>query len=212
MNGSLLGLTAALVAGWGLGVGVNRLAQWLPGRLAGMGEGRRPAAWRERGITAAAAVCGGLLWLRFGLTWTLVWAVGVTGLLLLVAAIDLDHRLVFNKVLLAGVALAALRVLGTGPGLLASALLAGALGFGIFALLAAGQRGALGAGDVKLAGVLGLMLGYPAVLTALLVGVLCGGIAAAGLLLSRRVSRRAFIPYAPFLAIGGISALLRIAF
>ena len=46
-------------------------------------------------------------------------------------------------------------------------LLGGLAGFGLFLLLAILGRGALGAGDVKLAGVIGLMTGYPTVWTAL---------------------------------------------
>jgi Flp pilus assembly protein protease CpaA len=79
---------------------------------------------------------------------------------------------------------------------------------GVFLLLALLQRGAMGAGDVKLAGLLGLMFGYPTALQTLLLGVIVGGVVAAALLLTRRLGRKALIPYAPFLSAGGILTLL----
>ncbi len=84
----------------------------------------------------------------------------------------------------------------------------GAAGLGLFLVLALIQRRGMGMGDVKLAGMIGLLLGYPEVLNALLLGILLGGIVAAGLLIARRVSRRGTIAYAPFLSAGAIVTLL----
>ena len=88
------------------------------------------------------------------------------------------------------------------------ALLGGAVGLGAFLALALVGRGALGAGDVKLAGVIGLMTGYPEVLSTLALGIVLGGVAALWLLLARRVSRQSYMAYAPYLAIGALIMLL----
>jgi prepilin signal peptidase PulO-like enzyme (type II secretory pathway) len=105
----------------------------------------------------------------------------------------------------AGLALAASFVPGLpGP---ASALVGGLAGFGLFIALALLGRGAMGMGDVKLAGVIGLMLGYPAGLQALAVGILMGGLAAVGMLLARRVKRKSYIAYAPYLSLGALVVL-----
>jgi len=86
-------------------------------------------------------------------------------------------------------------------------LLGGVVGFGLFLLLAIIGRGALGMGDVKLAGVIGMMLGYPDVLTALTIGAVLGALMALLLLVSRRATRKTAIAYAPYLAVGALMAL-----
>jgi leader peptidase (prepilin peptidase)/N-methyltransferase len=84
-------------------------------------------------------------------------------------------------------------------------------------LVAAGQADdeeeALGGGDVYLAGILGLMMGWPVVL-ALIYGALLGGLVSlifiVALLIRRRYSGgvlMTFIPYGPFLIIGAFYVL-----
>ena len=88
-----------------------------------------------------------------------------------------------------------------------SRALGGGAGFGLFFLLGVLGRGALGFGDVKLAGVIGLMTGFPGVLVALTAGALLGGIAALALLVTKRATRKSKIAYAPYLAAGAVIAL-----
>ena len=57
-------------------------------------------------------------------------------------------------------------------------------------------------GDVKLEAAAGALLGYPAVLAALFLGVLAGGVAAAFLLLTHRAGRKDAFAYGPYLALG----------
>ena len=173
-----------------------------------------PSRQRELALQAAAALAAIGLWLRYGLALALLPA-GVAGLLLLlIAAIDLDRRLVLNEVLIVGSALALLYAAMGGWTQLLNALLGGALALGLFILVALLPRlivrsGTLmGVGDVKLAGLIGLLFGYPAGLQALFLGVIAGGLVSAALLLTRRLPRKATIPYAPFLAVGGIAVLL----
>ena len=68
---------------------------------------------------------------------------------------------------------------------------------------------ALGFGDVKLAAVLGLALGVQAALPALLAGVLLAGAVALFLRVARGWHRGVFMPYAPWLLLGALPALLR---
>ncbi|MCX6032338.1 MAG: A24 family peptidase [Chloroflexi bacterium] len=237
------GAFVAAVLGWLAGLGLNRLAAWLPARddnaadedrprigadgheifpLSAFirvhpwltGRRGRPTRQRELALSGATALLAVALWLRYGASWPLLPA-GIAGLLLLlIAAIDIDRRLVLNEVLLAGAVLAALYAALGGWGRLLSALVGCGVGLGLFLLIALLSRpivkssGGMGAGDVKLAGLLGLMFGYPAVMPVLFLGVLAGGLTSAALLLARRLERKAMIPYAPFLAVGGIVALL----
>jgi leader peptidase (prepilin peptidase)/N-methyltransferase len=67
----------------------------------------------------------------------------------------------------------------------------------------------MGMGDVKLAGVLGLFLGRdvaPAMMAALLVGTLVGGVIMARVGVER--GRKTAVPFGPFLALGGLFGLL----
>ncbi len=127
--------------------------------------------------------------------------------LLAVFVIDLERRRVLN-VMLAPMAVGALALslLPGQPGLL-NALLGGAVGLALFGVLAVIGRGALGMGDVKLAAVVGLMLGYPAGLYALVGGIFLAGLAALLLLLTRRATRKSTMAYAPYMVVGAIAML-----
>ena len=130
-------------------------------------------------------------------------------LLVPIALIDLEHRIIPNRLTalgaLAGLVLLVLTRPGDLPEHLVAALAAG--GFLLAAALA--YPGGMGMGDVKLAAVMGLFLGRsvgPALLAALLAGTLVG------LLLIARgrggEGRKTAIPFGPFLALGGVAGLL----
>jgi Flp pilus assembly protein protease CpaA len=87
------------------------------------------------------------------------------------------------------------------------ALAGGAVGFAIFVIIGLVGRGAMGAGDVKLMGVVGLIVGYPAIFAAMIYGVLLGGAAALYLLLVKRAGRKTSFAYAPWLTLGALITL-----
>ena len=139
--------------------------------------------------------------LHLAIAWLYTW------FFVTVTVIDLEHRRVLNLMLLpAAIAAVGISFLAPSPAP-SGMMLGGAVGFGLFFLLGAIGRGALGFGDVKLAGVIGLMTGFPGVLTALVAGSLLGGLAALALLVSHRATRKTKIAYAPYLAAGALIAL-----
>ena len=166
----------------------------------------RRAAIVEVASIAAFLVC---LVLEAG-SWKLgaLWL--YTTFLLAVMVIDFEHRRVLN-IMLAPAAVAALllSLRPGGPGIV-SATLGGLAGFALFAVIALLGRGKMGAGDVKLAGVIGLMTGYPAAFTALLLGVIFGGLAALALVLARRAGLKSYIAYAPYLCVGAWVVLVMV--
>ncbi len=118
-----------------------------------------------------------------------------------IVAIDLEHRLVLNRMTFAGLAAAGiLSIVGLGP-TIESTLIGTGVGF-LFLWIPAVLMPGLGMGDVKLAAVIGALVGFPAVLTALTLGVIVGGFAAGLLMLTRQIGRRGTIAYAPYLVIG----------
>lgn len=81
-----------------------------------------------------------------------------------------------------------------------SSLLGGGLAFSFLLIPHLVYRGGMGGGDVKLAGLMGLALGFPTVLIALLIAVLSSGLLASFLLLFRIRGRKSAIPFGPFLS------------
>ncbi|WUH97435.1 A24 family peptidase [Spirillospora sp. NBC_00431] len=70
---------------------------------------------------------------------------------------------------------------------------------------------AIGRGDMKLSGVLGLYLGWlggDAWLTGLVAGALLGGVVAVGLVLTRRKSWKSELPYGPFMLAGTLIGII----
>ena len=67
-------------------------------------------------------------------------------------------------------------------------------------------RTGLGGGDIKLAGLIGAVLGAGGGLLAAFVGIMLGGVVAAVLLISGRRRFGEYLPFGPFLAAGGVVA------
>jgi leader peptidase (prepilin peptidase)/N-methyltransferase len=129
-------------------------------------------------------------------------------LLVPAALIDLEYRIIPNTLTGAG----ALLALGLGTALDPSGeptrLIAGGAAAGFLLIAALAYPGGMGMGDVKLAGVMGLFLGTavaPAILIALLSGVLAGAVIAARK--GASTARKTAVPFGPFLAFGGIVAI-----
>jgi leader peptidase (prepilin peptidase) / N-methyltransferase len=130
-------------------------------------------------------------------------------LLVPITLIDLDHRIIPNKLTLAGAVIAPAILLITDPGALPEHLIAGVAAGGFFLVALLAYPSGMGMGDVKLAAVLGLFLGRdvgPAIFIALVAGTLVGAIVIARK--GAREGRKTAVPFGPFLALGGVVALL----
>jgi leader peptidase (prepilin peptidase)/N-methyltransferase len=126
--------------------------------------------------------------------------------LLLLAAIDVKHKLLPNAIILPTSLAVGLIVAASAPGDFLAHLAAGAALGGFFFLFGAIFAGSLGMGDAKLGFLLGLALGAKTLGATLIafVGLL---VAALYILASRGASaRKDTIPFGPFLALGGILA------
>jgi leader peptidase (prepilin peptidase) / N-methyltransferase len=124
------------------------------------------------------------------------------------ALIDLEHRIIPNRITALGAVLALLIGVALDPGGEPERLIAGAAAGGFLLLAALAYPGGMGMGDVKLAGVMGLFLGASvaaAVLIALLSGVLVGAVVIARK--GARAGRKTAVPFGPFLAFGALVAV-----
>ncbi len=166
--------------------------------------GQRSEAIRRLATEVSLSLAFGWLAWQHGTNWpTLVWSAYAV-IFALVIGIDLEHRLILNGVLVGGAAIALVAAATLTDAGLATAVIGGAVGFLFLLLPAVVSGGGLGAGDVKLGGFLGLVTGFPGILTTLTVGIIVGGLVTAVLLFTRRIGRRDHLPYGPFLVAGAI--------
>jgi leader peptidase (prepilin peptidase)/N-methyltransferase len=170
-------------------------------------------------VTAVTALLFVLTAVRFGASEELpaYLVLAATGVLL--AVVDLRHRLLPNRVMgpasVAGGLLltAAAAVDGRWEDLGRAALGAVVL-FTVFLLLALVSPSALGMGDVKLAGLLGLhlgWLGWDAVLLGAAAGFVVQAVLSLVLLAARRIDLRGELPFGPAMLLGAAAAAAAVA-
>lgn len=147
--------------------------------------------------------------------------------LLLVAAIDIEHRLILHMTSIVG------GLIGLGIGIrmhgVVPTLIGGAAGYGVMLLFyffgelfvrymskrrnEVTDEVALGFGDVNLAGITGLLLGWPVIILGLLFTILAGGLVSllvVVVMLVRRQYKSFFaIPYGPFMILSILFFLFR---
>lgn len=197
-----------------------------------LGQCRRcaqPIGWRYLGMEIVMGlIATRIAWVYLDTAAPAVWpavaSLTCCGLLILVAMIDLERRIIPDKISLPGI----------GVGLLASAAAPGlhpalpgwtsfemldsvldgaagaALGAGALWLVSrlaqwAFKQEALGGGDVKLVAAMGAFLGMFGIALAAFTAVLFGAAVGVVVLI---VTRNRFLPFGPFLALGGVLVLL----
>jgi leader peptidase (prepilin peptidase) / N-methyltransferase len=156
-------------------------------------------------LTAALFVVVGL---RIGIEAELLPSLALVLTLVAAAETDFEHRIIPNR-LMAPAALAAVGLWAVAdPGRLPENAIAGAAAGGLLLLAALAYPAGMGMGDVKLAAVMGLFLGK-SVAPALFIGFGAGAVVGAAMIAVQGAkARKNGVPFAPFLALGGIVALL----
>ena len=182
--------------------------------------------WVELGTGLLFAV---LAWYR-GFGYDLLADSVYTAFFVAIAAIDLEHHLILNRVVYPGIwatlGLAALRPWLGDPRRLhyaylpqwmpsaggspvaagfSSQLAGGLVALAIFFVLYVLSRGSMGDGDVRLAFLAGLIVGYPGALLVVVGAVFMAGFVSALLLITRRATRKTAIPFGPFLVVAAWS-------
>lgn len=125
-----------------------------------------------------------------------------------IVLIDLDVRLIPNRLTLIGSIAAVVITAIVDPDSLVEALIAAAAAGGFLLLAVLAYPRGMGMGDVKLAGMMGLYLGRavaPAMFVALLAGTLIGAAIIARVGVEK--GRKTAIPFGPYLALGGLVGL-----
>ena len=176
----------------------------------------RAMDWRTVLVVLTGAAAFAATEARFGdnLAALVVIGVYVVALVLLFAT-DLDQRLLPDVITLPLVVLAlAAFVTGSGPFVHRVDELGWAIGaaivipLGLFILAIPFGAGAIGQGDLKLLVSVGILAGALNLLYALVSGALLAGLVVSGLVLTRRITLKSFVPYGPFLIAGTLWVIL----
>jgi leader peptidase (prepilin peptidase) / N-methyltransferase len=128
--------------------------------------------------------------------------------LVAITRIDLEHRVIPNRIT-AALAVAALVLTALfEPHQLPQRLIAAAAAGGVLFIIALLFPAGMGMGDAKLVAVMGLVLGR-AVAPALLIALVAGSVVGIGIMARAGVmkGRRTAVPFGPFLALGGVVAV-----
>jgi leader peptidase (prepilin peptidase) / N-methyltransferase len=164
--------------------------------------------WRYPLVEAVTGLLCALVVLDKGIDEDALLGLALVLLLIPVTLIDLDHRIIPNRLMLIGAVVAPALVLYAEPDALPEHLIAAVAAGGFFLVALLAYPRGMGMGDVKLAAVLGLFLGRavgPALFVALVSGTLVGAVVIARK--GAAEGRKTAVPFGPFLALGGVVAL-----
>jgi leader peptidase (prepilin peptidase) / N-methyltransferase len=150
-----------------------------------------------------AGTLAGIYLTRGGLTPGSVLYALYACIFLVVLITDLEQRLIFNVVILPAIVVALVGSWLPGPPEPLNAAIGAAVGFGFFFVVALLKPGGMGAGDIKLAAFIGAVVGFPNIITALVIGIFAGGFVSLILVLTRVKTLKSYIAYGPFLVFGG---------
>ena len=164
-------------------------------------------SWRYPVVEAVTAAALVLAYVALGPTAEFVVAGVLLPTLIVITAIDLQHQLIPDAITLPGILAGLLLNLATGRISWVESVIGILLAGGLFLAIILASRGGMGGGDLKFGAMLGAFLGWKALLFALFVAVVSGGVLGIALLASGLRGRKDPIPFGPFLAAGGAMAL-----
>lgn len=120
--------------------------------------------------------------------------------LVVIFVYDLKHFIIPDKVIYLAIAIAGVFNFFAWPAALGAAAF-----FGTIVLASRGRW--MGVGDIKLAFLMGLILGFPNILAALFLAFLIGAIIGIGLMISGKKTLKSEVPFGPFLVTGTMISL-----
>lgn len=168
----------------------------------------KPVSWQYPMVEVAAGVIALILYLQFGLALESLVVACFGWLLLFFFVYDLKYQLVPDQIILPAIVIVLLCSLWRGHSL-TSLLLGALIAGGFFAAQYVLSRGRwIGAGDIRLGVLLGMMLGWQLTIVALFFAYVSGAIVALVLLIRRTAQLHTKIPFGTFLAVAGFISLL----
>ncbi len=138
----------------------------------------------------------------------LIYYLALSGSLLAIFVSDLKHRIIPDQILIFLTVISLVYQSIYFRELLKVNLMYGIISLLFFLMLVIITQGrGMGLGDVKLAFVMGLMLGFPKIIVALYLSFLTGAVVSLILILTHKKSMKSTIAFGPFLALSTITVL-----
>lgn len=154
-----------------------------------------------------------LLFYKFGLTWGFVFYCCFSALLIVIAFIDFNHYLIFNRTIVIGLILAIIAVAFIDTRNWIDVLLGAVVGggliwcIGLFGRILF-KRESMGAGDIKLGILLGIALGSGGTVITLISAVVLAALVGITGIVFRKMSLQQKLPFGLFLSLGAIIYML----
>ena len=162
---------------------------------------------RHIAAEVALGAFAAFFFLRFGLSYELLFASLMLPFLLFHALTDIECGYIYDSWAIAMAVTAAVLRLTGGLSAVIDGALGAALGFGFIMIIILISRGGMGFGDAMLMMGVGSFLGWKMTVAALYFGFISGGIVVIPLLILKKVSRKDSVPLGPFLAFGAAAAM-----
>lgn len=172
-------------------------------------------------VELATGLLFGAVFYYFGFTIDAFFYLILLYLLLGIALIDLEHRIVPNVLVTAGLIGGVLLLLPAAasflfelpgwlivergaPDALGGLLLGGA----VMLIIIAASRGGMGAGDLKLMAMIGLFVGLRGTVVVMMLGFLFGALVGLAFIILGRLTRKDALPFAPYLSLAALIQVL----
>lgn len=157
-------------------------------------------------IEMVTGILFALCFYYYGLQPELLTALVFVSLLVIILVTDLTYMLIPDRILLFFLPLFILLRIFIPLDPWWSPLLGAVIGSGLLALIIIVSRGGMGGGDMKLFGVLGIILGWKSVLLAFFLSTLYGAVISGILLLFHLIERKKPVPFGPYIVLGALTA------
>lgn len=169
---------------------------------------REPISVRYPIVEFTSGILFIVLYLKFGLSILFVIYALMASTLLVIALIDLDHKIIPNVITLPGLIVGLILSLRFLPITPLTSLLGVLIGGTLFYLIALVSKGGMGGGDIKLIAMIGAFLGWHGTLFTIFSSALLGAVVGISLMLLGKKGRKDKLPFGPFLSFGAILFML----
>jgi len=140
---------------------------------------------------------------KYGFTWISVMHSITVSVLIVVFLIDLRYKIIPDSIIIFGLLYTTIISIIFIDINIMNKIYGFLFGFGLFLLIAL-VTNAMGGGDIKLMGFLGLNFGLKGILFITVSSFVIGAVVSVGLLISKIATRKDFIPFGPFIALAAV--------
>ncbi|MCG9967226.1 prepilin peptidase [Pelotomaculum terephthalicicum JT] len=168
--------------------------------------GRR-IAWQDPVVELVTGLLFVLALAKYGITFGVLRPVVLFAVIVPATVFDLRYKIIPDELNLAGLVLGVPLMFESKEALF-SCVIGFLAGGALLFVIALVSRGGMGGGDIKLAAVLGLLLGWKQLLIALFLAFAAGSVAGMTMLMLKLARLKEPIPFGPYLALGSAFAIL----